>query len=115
MTGHADRLGSKTYNLELSLKRAEAVAAYLRNEVGLPVGSIGVAAMGEARPLVGCPTENGDALKACLAPNRRVEVVFVGHALVDHDRIMLVREIESGGADLIEIEEIARTTVTILD
>jgi outer membrane protein OmpA-like peptidoglycan-associated protein len=115
VSGHADRLGDKAYNLELSLKRAEAVAAYLRSEVGLPAGAIGVAAVGEARPLVACETETGDALKACLAPNRRVEVAFVGHALVDHDRIVLLREVDSGGADLIEIDQIDRTTVRIVE
>jgi OOP family OmpA-OmpF porin len=103
VTGHADRLGAPDYNLELSLKRAEAVAAHLRTVGGLRPGALGLAAMGEAQPLVACEGVEGDALKACLAPNRRVEVVFTAFESVTRPDIVLVEELGTGRHDLVEI------------
>lgn len=76
VTGHADRIGAEEYNLDLSLRRAEAVADYLGRNAGVDPQAIDVAGRGESEPLVGCDGERGSALISCLAPNRRVEVML---------------------------------------
>lgn len=54
--GNADRSGSNTYNLRLSQRRADSVAAYLRSK-GIAQGSIQTVANGEEKPRV--PTADG--------------------------------------------------------
>ena len=76
VTGHADRIGTEEYNLDLSLRRAGAVGDYLTQKAGVDAQSIELAGKGESQPLVGCEGVRGAALVNCLAPNRRVEVVF---------------------------------------
>jgi OOP family OmpA-OmpF porin len=68
-TGHADRSGTDAYNLALSKRRADAVAAELAR-LGVPKASIDVVWKGEREPLV--PT--GDGVRE--PQNRRVEIVF---------------------------------------
>jgi len=75
VTGHADRLGPEPYNEKLSLLRAEAVKKYLI-EKGKPAKRIVIQAMGEKFPLISCSGAPTDATIACLAPNRRAEIVF---------------------------------------
>lgn len=79
VTGHADRLGSQTYNQKLSEKRANTVATYLKNKgVTAPIDAIG---RGETQALKNC--ENmlpHKKLIECLAPNRRVVVEVRGVA-----------------------------------
>lgn len=75
-TGHADRIGAESYNLDLSLRRATAVSDYLSGSAGLDPQIIEVGGRGEAEPLVGCEGERGAATIRCLAPNRRAEVMF---------------------------------------
>ncbi|NQV80258.1 MAG: OmpA family protein, partial [Alphaproteobacteria bacterium] len=53
-TGHADRSGPDTYNLRLSLRRAEAVRAALVQR-GVSSGEIEIFARGESEPLVQTP------------------------------------------------------------
>jgi OOP family OmpA-OmpF porin len=103
VTGHADRLGAPDYNLDLSLRRAQAVATYLQQEGGLRPGALGLAAMGEAEPLVACEGVEGDALKTCLAPNRRVEVAFTAYESIVRPDVVLVQELGAGRHDLVEI------------
>jgi len=74
ITGHTDRLGRHKYNLRLSLCRAGAVRNYLVNKFGLPAGRIEARGMGAAQPVVFCSGPFNDKLKACLQPNRRVEI-----------------------------------------
>ena len=76
VTGHADRIGTEEYNLDLSLRRAGAVGDYLTQKAGVDAQAIELAGKGESQPLVGCEGVRGAALVNCLAPNRRVEVVF---------------------------------------
>ena len=76
VTGHADRIGTEEYNLDLSLRRAGAVSDYLTQNAGIDAQSVELAGKGESQPLVGCEGVRGAALINCLAPNRRVEVVF---------------------------------------
>ncbi len=71
--GHSDRIGSRAGNLRLSNQRAEAVRGYLV-EHGVPSSLITAVGRGDVEPVVECTGERGDALIACLAPNRRVEV-----------------------------------------
>ncbi|MDP3674868.1 MAG: OmpA family protein [Novosphingobium sp.] len=67
VTGHTDRSGSDDYNNELSIRRANAVAAAL-SQAGLAGGSAMVAGKGEAEPRV--PTPDGERNPT----NRRVEI-----------------------------------------
>jgi outer membrane protein OmpA-like peptidoglycan-associated protein len=69
VAGHADRSGSDAYNLRLSQRRADAVAAELVRQ-GVNRGEITIQAFGESRPLV--PTADG----VREPQNRRVEIVL---------------------------------------
>ncbi|WP_052338383.1 OmpA family protein [Luteimonas huabeiensis] len=71
--GHSDRIGNDRANLRLSEQRANAVRDYLI-ERGVPAGRITAVGRGSVEPVVDCEGQRGDALKDCLAPNRRVEV-----------------------------------------
>lgn len=75
-TAHADRIGAKEYNVELSARRASVVRAYLVEQGVLP-SVIVVDAVGAARPVASCEglgEESPGNLKlvACLQPDRRV-------------------------------------------
>ena len=68
-TGHTDRSGPESYNMALSLRRANSVKdGLVRN--GVPANVITVTGRGEAQPLV--PTADG----VREAQNRRVEIVM---------------------------------------
>ena len=72
--GFTDRLGSDSYNRQLSAKRAETVKRYLQNGgIKTPITARG---RGKEDPLVQCNDRNRQALIDCLAPNRRVELDF---------------------------------------
>ncbi|MCG1053912.1 OmpA family protein [Mycetohabitans sp. B5] len=77
-TGYTDKIGSDKYNDRLSLRRAQAVKAYLVSK-GIPDNRIYTEGKGKRNPVVtDCNQKNRKALIACLAPNRRVEVEVVG-------------------------------------
>jgi OOP family OmpA-OmpF porin len=67
-TGHTDTSGPESYNMALSLRRANAVKDALVRE-GVPATAITVIGRGESQPLV--PT--GDGVRE--PQNRRVEIV----------------------------------------
>ncbi len=67
--GHTDSIGSETYNLRLSIARAEAVMDVLRR-LGIPLVRLAADGRGEAEPIADNATEEGRAL------NRRVEIVL---------------------------------------
>ncbi len=74
VTGHTDRIGSNSYNIKLSQRRADAVKSYLEQQ-GVSSNRIETAAKAEAEPVVSCDDVKGrSALIKCLAPNRRVTV-----------------------------------------
>lgn len=74
VTGHTDRIGSNSYNMKLSQRRADAVKHYLVDK-GVSGNRIETAAKGEEEPVVSCDGVKGrTALIDCLAPNRRVNV-----------------------------------------
>ena len=70
-TGHTDSTGPAAYNEKLSLRRAEAVKAYLV-ERGVPSNLIYVEGKGETMPIADNKTRDGRA------QNRRVEIEVVG-------------------------------------
>jgi outer membrane protein OmpA-like peptidoglycan-associated protein len=69
VTGHTDTSGSATYNMALSLRRANAVKDALVRE-GIPAAAIGVTGRGETQLLV----QTQDGVKE--PQNRRVEIVL---------------------------------------
>ena len=73
--GHTDRIGSDSYNQKLSEQRAHSVMKYLV-EKGVPADLISARGMGKSQPVTGtkCNALRGADLKACLAPDRRVEI-----------------------------------------
>jgi OOP family OmpA-OmpF porin len=79
--GHTDRIGSARDNLQLSLRRAEAVKAVLA-EAGVPEASISATGVGSAQPVTQpdtCPDDIDRCERInCLAPDRRVEVGLKG-------------------------------------
>ena len=81
--GHTDRIGSDSYNLALSRRRAEAVRAYLAGK-GVDAGRVRIDAKGEAEPVTGEACKNmgpenhsNRKLISCLQRDRRVEVRLV--------------------------------------
>ncbi len=76
--GHADRIGSDSYNLKLSQQRADAVTAHLISQ-GIDPNKIVAYGKGEADPVTGNTCHgHGKALKECLAPDRRVDIDVEG-------------------------------------
>jgi iron complex outermembrane receptor protein len=73
VTGHTDTVGSDAYNMRLSRRRAEAVAAELEKD-GIPSSEIAIFAKGKKDLLV--PTADG--VKE--PQNRRVQIVYEGAA-----------------------------------
>ena len=69
VTGHTDTVGSDAYNMRLSHRRAESVAAQLEQD-GIPASEIEIVAKGKRDLLV--PTADG----VREPQNRRVQIVF---------------------------------------
>ncbi|ASP19526.1 putative lipoprotein YiaD [Antarctobacter heliothermus] len=68
--GHTDSDGDAAYNLDLSQRRAQAVANVLLSE-GVPRGRVSVIGRGEDQPIASNLTAEGKA------QNRRVEIVIL--------------------------------------
>ena len=69
--GHTDSIGTKAYNLKLSLRRANAVKAYLVSK-GIEANRIYTEGKGKSQPIADNRTKEGRA------KNRRVEIEVVG-------------------------------------
>jgi outer membrane protein OmpA-like peptidoglycan-associated protein len=69
VTGHTDTVGSDAYNMRLSKRRAESVAAQLEKD-GIPSSEIEIVAKGKRDLLV--PTKDG----VREPQNRRVQIVY---------------------------------------
>lgn len=65
--GHTDSQGSEMYNLQLSIRRAEAVMEYLRSR-GIALDRLAADGKGEMEPIA------DNAKEATRARNRRVEI-----------------------------------------
>jgi outer membrane protein OmpA-like peptidoglycan-associated protein len=76
--GHTDDKGSENYNLDLSERRASAVAAYLKGK-NVNTGRLSTRGMGESDPLVANDTEEGRS------QNRRVEFVITANEKMKAD------------------------------
>ncbi|MBA2658631.1 MAG: OmpA family protein [Nitrosospira sp.] len=79
--GYADRIGSDAYNKKLSLRRAEAVKAYLVKQKGIAADRVFTDGKGEANPVTGDSCKGNKKTKTlieCLQPDRRVEVEVAG-------------------------------------
>ncbi|PSB92243.1 outer membrane protein OmpA [Candidatus Pandoraea novymonadis] len=78
-TGHTDQIGSDKYNDHLSIRRAESVKAYLLSQ-GIDSNRVYTEGKGKRNPVIteDCNGLVKTKLKACLSPNRRVEVEVVG-------------------------------------
>ena len=69
--GHTDSVGSDAYNQKLSVRRAEAVKAYLVSK-GVEKNRVYTEGKGEKQPVADNKTSQGRA------KNRRVEIEVVG-------------------------------------
>jgi len=69
--GHTDSVGSDAYNKKLSLRRADAVKAYLVSK-GIEANRVYTEGKGESQPIADNKTKEGRA------KNRRVEIEVVG-------------------------------------
>jgi outer membrane protein OmpA-like peptidoglycan-associated protein len=74
--GHTDAKGEDAYNLALSSRRAEAVAAWLRQQVGVRQRQITTSGKGEAEPIAPNARPDGGDDPAGRARNRRVELII---------------------------------------
>ncbi|GJG87357.1 cell envelope biogenesis protein OmpA [Gemmatimonadetes bacterium T265] len=80
VVGHTDSVGTAEYNQQLSLRRAQAAAAYLESQ-GVPTERVRTEGKGEAEPVAANATEAGRA------QNRRVEVaLYADDAMKAHAR-----------------------------
>ena len=69
--GHTDSIGTDAYNQKLSVRRAEAVKAYLVSK-GIEKNRVYTEGKGEKQPVADNKTADGRA------KNRRVEIEVVG-------------------------------------
>ena len=80
--GHGDRIATHAYNMELTMRRAEAVKTYLVANAGIPAVKIAAGGTDGSDPV----TKPGECkggkasrdLIACLQPDRRVDVEVSG-------------------------------------
>jgi OOP family OmpA-OmpF porin len=80
--GHADRLGSDAYNQRLSVRRADAVKAYLASK-GTEQNRVYTEGKGKKQPVSGdkCKgmgNNRSPKLIECLQADRRVEIEVIG-------------------------------------
>ena len=70
--GHTDNTGDETFNMQLGLRRAEAVKNYLYEQHNVPLHKMNTISFGESRPAAPNDTSDGRA------QNRRVVVKVRG-------------------------------------
>ncbi len=75
--GYTDEIGSNSYNMALSQRRANSVASYLKGKGIVVKGRSEVRGLGETASKSQCEDVKGNELKACLWRDRRVEVEIV--------------------------------------
>ncbi|SFQ87399.1 Outer membrane protein OmpA [Halopseudomonas formosensis] len=78
VVGHTDRIGAEAYNDSLSMRRAEAVRRHLVQR-GIDGSRVFAEGKGAREPLIECQGRVVTAaLKQCLQPNRRVQIMIYG-------------------------------------
>jgi len=78
--GHADRIGSASYNQKLSEKRAAAVKDYMVSK-GIPANRIYTEGKGSKQPVTKpgeCKGPKSAKVISCLQPDRRVDIEIIG-------------------------------------
>lgn len=76
VVGHTDAIGTASYNMGLSQRRADAVRAYLASRGFTRVTAVGV---GETDPACSPEyTTRGAPIKSCMAKDRRVQIILGG-------------------------------------
>lgn len=82
--GYADRIGTPAYNQRLSVRRAEAIKAYLVSK-GIEANRVYTEGKGESSSVTGNKCKNmgrehgsNKKLVECLAPDRRTEIEVIG-------------------------------------
>ena len=82
--GHADQIGTPPYNQALSVRRAEAIKAYLVSK-GVQPNRVYTEGKGETQPVTGerCKGmgqqhRSNAKMVECLAPDRRTEIEVIG-------------------------------------
>jgi OOP family OmpA-OmpF porin len=82
--GHADVIGTTAYNQALSLRRAEAIKAYLISR-GIEANRVYTEGKGESQPVTAGKCKNmgrehrsNQKLVDCLQPDRRTEIEVIG-------------------------------------
>ncbi len=73
--GNTDNVGNKLKNVELSRKRAEAVAQYLQSTYSMDYNRFIIIGNGQDKPVSGCES---NATAECKAKNRRTEFQLIG-------------------------------------
>jgi OOP family OmpA-OmpF porin len=78
IVGYTDRIGSNSYNDKLSVRRANAVKAYLDTKTRIPSDVMGLRGLGEKDPVTtGCEKlKKRKAKISCMARDRRTEIEF---------------------------------------
>ena len=76
ITGHTDARGDEAYNLDLSLRRAEAVRGWLIANSALTDETVTARGLGETEPAAANQTDDGSDDPEGRALNRRVELTL---------------------------------------
>ena len=76
IVGHTDSKGSDAYNQPLSERRAQAVADWMKQQVGVRQRDFTVVGKGESAPVVPDTRADGSDDPAARTRNRRVEIVI---------------------------------------
>jgi NitT/TauT family transport system substrate-binding protein len=72
--GNTDNVGSLQMNIDLSKKRAQAVADYLKTQYGMDANRFIIVGNGPNKPVPGCES---NANEACKSQNRRTEFQLI--------------------------------------
>nr|RNJ64927.1 MAG: OmpA family protein [Leptolyngbya sp. IPPAS B-1204] len=73
--GHTDSIGSDTYNLDLSKRRAESVRQWLITNKNMNLEQLMVKGLGESQPVVPNTNSDGSDNPQGRQKNRRVEII----------------------------------------